>query len=377
MINFTKALYTDLLAKIQKMVHKIESGKHHDDIKGDFVNDTIESLKILEHKITGIIVSGDLEIDFLLANNLSNYSDLNQNLEYIELFRLQPIKNYGSGDHYFKVLVEKIYDDSNILSTPPLVSTISNSDNYYWAVPFENIIAIPFWEEESLINVPDIYHEIGHLIFVQYRSILAGKFIPVLNDYFKLELSYAVDERRINDFEILEATLEYWKASWFEEFVCDLIATFLTGSAFAWTNMKLTTISHSKAQVYHYQPSHPADEARTQAIIKMLKIMENDEESEEIFNSWKSFEELINYPKRPCYDIIFSNDILDKLTMIVYDFCNDIDINIYIENTGDAPKTIAQYLNDIWYVSRHKSEDFAELEKFTIGQIKEQLKIED
>ena len=377
MINFTKALYNDLLAKIQKMVQKIESGKHHDDIKGDFVNDTIESLKILEHKITGIIGSGDLEIDFLLANNLSNYSDLNQNLEYIELFRLQPIKNYGSGDHYFKVLVEKIYDDSNILSTPPLVSTISNSDNYYWAVPFENIIAIPFWEEESLINVPDIYHEIGHLIFVQYRNILAGKFIPVLNDYFNLELSYAVDERRENDFDILEAALEYWKASWFEEFVCDLIATFLTGSAFAWTNMKLTTISHSKAQVYHYQPSHPADEARTQAIIKMLKTMENDEESEEIFNSWKSFEELINYPKRPCYDIIFSNNILDKLTTIVYDFCNDIDLNIYNENTGDTPKTIAQYLNDIWYVSRHKSEDFAELEKFTIGQIKDHLKIDD
>ncbi len=374
MINFTKALYTDLSAKIQKMILRISSGNHHDDIKGDFVKDTIDSLKVLENEVAKVINSGDVEVDFLLANNLSNYSALNQQLEYIELFRLQPIRNYGEGDHFFKVLVEKIYDNSNILSTPPLISTISNSDNYYWAVPYENIIAIPFWEEENLINLPDLYHEIGHLIFEQYHGTLMGKFISTLDEYYKLELSYAIDENRDDDFSILQKSLFYWKDSWYEEFVCDLIATYLTGPAFAWTNMKLTTISHSKAQIFHSHPSHPADEARTRAIIKMLKMMGNIEESDEIFQAWKSFAELINYPKKSCYDTIFSEDILDQLTKVVYDFCNDVDLNFY-SNYNDGAKSIAHFLNDVWFVSRHKSEDFRELEKVIIGEIREALEL--
>ncbi len=366
MIQFTRAIYADLLSRVKKMINRIKWMEHHPDIRDDFVQETLEVLHDLEFRVRGVIDAGDLEIDFLLANNLSSYSKFNQDLGYIELFRVQPINNYGIGEHFFKKLVEKVYDDANLLSSPPLVSTISNSDNYYWAVPYENIIAVPFWEEENLINLPDLYHEIGHLIVGQYYETLIGKFHREIEQHYQAEIDLAKNDRRNGDVEILSETRIYWLDSWFEEFVCDLIATYLTGTAFAWTNMKLTTISHSKAQVYQYSKSHPSDAARTKAIIFMLKRIGINEGADNIQTIWDAFEQLINYPKMDCYDIIFSEILLEKLTGLIFSFCNDIDLRKYKPIEPGKDKLISHWLNEAWEISRSQGVDFQTWERDSI-----------
>ncbi len=348
---------------------------HHEDIRDDFVIKTLEGLSRIEKRIEAIMNSGDLEIELLLSNNISNYNKSNQEITSIELYRIQPIYNYGIGEHFFKRLIEKIYHDSNLLSTPPLVSTISNSHNYYWAVPYESIIAVPFWEEENLINLPDLYHEIGHFIVGQYYHVLLSKFQTELTTHYQNEIKSAHDENRKDDIEVLHKTQKHWKDSWFEEFVCDLIATYLTGPAFAWTNMKLTTISHGKDLVYRYSQSHPADEARTRAIIHMMNQMGYNDESNKVLSSWNSFKQVILYQKITCYDSIYSENLLLKLTDIVFSFCQDIDLYMYKPQINGETKTISQWLNEAWEISINKGADFPEWERNSIKQLKRVLQV--
>src|SRR5205823_3133932 len=81
----------------------------------------------------------------------------------------------------------------------------------------------------------------------------------------------------------------WWLSSWIMEFTCDLVATYLVGSAYAWTNLKLTTLSSGKNRVYHDSPSHPSDEARMRTIFYMLNKMGLTEDVEQLEISWNKF----------------------------------------------------------------------------------------
>jgi hypothetical protein len=82
----------------------------------------------------------------------------------IEIYRYQVILKYGKAESYLNKKIKLIYDEIKCLQSVPLVTTINNSDEYYWVHPQYEIIAVPTGEEKSLLNLPDLYHEIGHLI---------------------------------------------------------------------------------------------------------------------------------------------------------------------------------------------------------------------
>jgi hypothetical protein len=68
-----------------------------------------------------------------------------------------------------------------------------------------------------------------------------------------------------------------------------MIAVYLVGPAYAWTNLKLTTLSSGKDQIYLDSPSHPPDEARMRGIFYLLEKMGHTTEVAEIKLSWKAF----------------------------------------------------------------------------------------
>ena len=155
---------------------------------------------------------------------------------------------------------------------PPIVSTISNHDYYYWAVPYFEIIALPSGEEHSLLNLPDMYHEIGHLL----HSMFGGKSCELsaiaIDKYFAKEVVRVIDDGTAAHFqETLELAKYLWQSSWLEEFTCDLVGTYMTGAAYAWTNLKLLSTGHGSTKIFEYSQSHPADEARMRIIILMLE----------------------------------------------------------------------------------------------------------
>ena len=68
-----------------------------------------------------------------------------------------------------------------------------------------------------------------------------------------------------------------------------MIATYLVGPAYGWSNFKLATVSLNKNKTYKDSQSHPSDESRMRAILSMLEKTGYLTEASEIKRSWENF----------------------------------------------------------------------------------------
>lgn len=148
MIDFVKGICYDQLIRAEKMLEQLESPDLNSDVDAEFLTKTIDMLKGLQAEIQTLINSGDLDIESLSRNNLIKYNTYFERLQTIELFRYLVIVNYGAPEKYFKKKVRRIYEEINCFQKIPIITTISNSENYYWALPSYDIIAVPIDEEK-------------------------------------------------------------------------------------------------------------------------------------------------------------------------------------------------------------------------------------
>jgi hypothetical protein len=174
MNSFVKGICFDQLNRGEKMLIRLKGTGISKEVDSFFLNKTIDLLSELMKEIQTLIDSGDLEVDALATNNIIKYNTFDEKLLNIELFRYLVIINYGRAEEYFKRKIKRIYEEINCLQKPPIITTISNSDDYYWALPSYDIIAVPTGEEKNLLNLPDLFHEMGHLIYNQYQVYLKG-----------------------------------------------------------------------------------------------------------------------------------------------------------------------------------------------------------
>jgi hypothetical protein len=371
MIPFIKGLFFDLRAKISKMEKRLQGPDIHPDVDRNFLERTIAMLAGERDKIDAIVAIGDLDIDTLASNNIVRYNTLREHAMEIELFRYLVIINYEDAEAYFKKKIRRIYDEINCLQSPPLVTTISNSENYYWALPASKVIAVPKDEEQNLLNLPDLYHEIGHLIESQYSHFLKGNIEESLTEHFNLEIDRVEDEGRPYEQKaIFRGMLNNWVEAWVMEFICDLIATYLVGPAYAWTNLKLTTVSSGRNGVFESYASHPSDESRMRAIFYMLHRLGHEAELKRIKESWQPFLDATKNSKGAHYAIAFPQQIIEQLGDNVLAGCRDIDLRCYSDQIKMHGTCVAKLLNDAWEVLFLRPDNFQEWEKTRIEELR-------
>ena len=259
------------------------------------------------------------------------------------------IINYDKPEEYFKKKINRIYIEINCLQKQPIVTTISNSENYYWALPTYDIIAVPTGEERNLLNLPDLYHEMGHLIFNQYETYLKGKIELNISQFYQAEIQRVVDEDRDPKLiSIFRDKNSRWISGWVMEFACDFIATYLVGLAYAWTNLKLTTLSSGKDKIYADWPSHPSDESRMRGIFYVLRVMGHNLEVIEIENNWNTFLTATSNPIPANYSLVFPQQLIEQLADNVFAGCQAIDLRIYNDQVAKFGNPISKILNDAW-----------------------------
>lgn len=355
MIDFVKGVFYDLSSRISKMITDLESrklnDKLHSDIPESFYQNTVKQLSGLRQEIQVLIDSGDLYLESIASNNLIRYNTFFEKFQSIELFRYQVIINYGSAEHYFNKKIKRIYDEIKNAQTPPLITTISNSESYYWAHPYFAIIAVPLGEEKNLLNLPDLYHEICHFIYKQNAKYLIGDFQDEVQKYFDAEMERVIEEHRAARYiTFYRDKLQKWLSGWIEEFTCDLVATFLVGPAYAWTNLKLSTISSGNDRIYIDSPSHPSDESRMRAIFQMLEITGQSTDAMRIQESWNKFLTATANPIPPDYKFIFPNHLIEHLANKVLEGCRAIGLSDYESQVTEFGNPISKILNDAWDV---------------------------
>jgi hypothetical protein len=375
MNSFIKGIYFDQLNRVDKMLSKLKGPGVSKEIDAFFLNKTIELMDDLRSEIQQLINSGDLEVEALASNNIIKYNTFDETLMAIELFRYLVIVNYGEAEEYFKRKVKRIYDEINCLQRPPIITTISNSDDYYWALPSYDIIAVPTGEEKNLLNLPDMFHEMGHLIYNQYQTYLKGTIEQTLAAYYKKESQRVINEQRSPHLiQFFRDNFADWKASWIMEFCCDLIATYLVGPAFAWTNLKITTQSSGQNGIYIGSSNHPSDEARMRAVFYMLKKMGHTEELKKLEEVWRKFLDATNNIIPANYSSICPQHIVEELANNVYNGSKLIDLRIYGDQVKEYTNPISKIINEAWEKVLLNPGEFKAWEDHAITKLEESLK---
>lgn len=370
MILFVKGIFFDQSNKIRKMLDDLTSSAISQQMDRDFLDRTIDMLQDLDMEIQDLIGSGDLEIDLLSANNIIKYNTFHESLLSIELFRYLIIINYGEPEEYFKKKIGRIYQEINCLQKQPIVTTISNSENYYWALPSYDIIAVPAKEEKNLLNLPDIYHEMGHLIYNQHELYLKGNVEELINGFYQDEIQRVITEQRaVKMISFFREKNSSWIDSWIMEFTCDFIATYLVGPAYAWTNLKLSTLSSGKDSLFLDSPSHPSDEARMRGIFFILRAMGHGDLVDSIEQSWNEFLSVTSNPRPANYHYIYPQPIIEALANNVIAGCQAIDLRDYTEQVRLYANPISKILNDSWTILFQDPSAFSAWERERILEI--------
>ncbi|MDO3641503.1 hypothetical protein [Mucilaginibacter sp. L3T2-6] len=371
MNGFVKGVYYDFLNRITKLIKTLHGPEIHQDVDKNFLQKTAEMLSDLHGEVKEIIDSGDLDVPKLSKYYVSQFNTFHERLLNIELFRFLVIINFGEPEIYFRKKIKRIYKEINCFQVPPIITTISNSENYFWALPNYDIIAVPSGEEKSLLNMPDLFHEIGHLIYFQYELFLKGKIEQTLKGFYDQQIvNVDLEDRNPELKAFYREKYIRWINAWIMEFCCDMIATYLVGPAYGWSNFKLATVGLNKNKTYKDTPSHPSDEARMRAILTMLQKTGYLTEASQIKRSWDEFLNAANKPVPSNYDEIFPDDVIGTLADSIISGCVAIDLRSYAEQITEHAEPISHILNMAWDNIMAKPFQFEAWEKNVIEGIR-------
>ena len=371
MRNFIKALYADLLHRIDVVVADIKGLSHHADIKDRFIDDTLNLFSTIRNELQSAVETGVLELDVFAGNNLLRFNSVHRTFKAIHSYRYLAIKNYREPEIFFYQVITQIYAEHRINALPPIVSTISNHDYYYWAVPYFEIIALPSGEEHSLLNLPDMYHEIGHLLHSMFSGKSCETSEVMIDKHFAKEILKVQNDGTAAHFqEKLEEAKYLWETSWLEEFTCDLVGTYMTGAAYAWTNLKLLSTGHGSTKIFEYSQSHPADEARMRIIILMIEKLGLIEDKNKVEAAWKVFLKDTKLFKPKDYPLLYPQKLLKQIVDEFFVFYQNADLASHPELLRKSEISISCLLNNAWNNAQVNPADYFAYEINAINGLK-------
>ncbi len=377
MISFLEGLFNNLLATIITAIKELEDFDLPQQIDEDFYNQIIDELNELKTETLDIINSGDLLEPSFASFLLREYNRIYDHFCLIESSPYQAILRFNEKDKILNQLVSRIYceiQEMEVLDVP-YISTLGDSEEYFWANPFYNLIGIPYGLALDMLNLPDLYHEIGHLIFQNYRNDLSEKFITdQVMPYSEELISIAQDDGMDEDYieSLREVPLD-WENRWIEEYICDLIGTYLVGVAYGWTNLKMCVSSSKNDELYKDGEVHPPDTSRMDMVFSMLDIL--GEDYTELQKEWNNLLTAVNNSKPDDYSIRFPHSLFFLLAIHVRKECEEIGLRSFKEQANVFEKPVSEWLNDAWREASRGGENYELSIKKFYNQVKKELKL--
>ena len=211
------------------------------------------------------------------SNASSNISTAFEGIGEFALSRISPY------DGFLSRLIARICSEIAFPLPSPTASHISQ--DYFHIYPGFRLLCVPLLESLILLHLPDLYHELCHLLHhgphidlpeleTYHAAYLRSQFEMVKHD--RRETVAAERLRKpagIRD--QLELWMTSWSKYWMQEFFCDLFAVSTAGPAFAWSHYHLCVVRGGDPfeTPLLSVTTHPADDARMRAALLMLTAL--------------------------------------------------------------------------------------------------------
>jgi hypothetical protein len=199
-----------------------------------------------------VVVLTDLEelinnSELLLPQNqperLRQFKRAVREMDRVQTIGIAALERAKEGDRHLNRYVERIRKEIIYPILPPVVTPLSQS--YFQTDADFSLLRVPLSEGDFLLHLPDIYHELAHLLLLTKYETRVKPFVDafmevinVITTYFDEELE---KENRRQGPELFTFYLhqwsKYWIINWAVELFCDLFAVYTLGPAYAWSQL--------------------------------------------------------------------------------------------------------------------------------------------
>jgi len=180
--------------------------------------------------------------------------------------------------------------------------------------PEAPLIISPPQQAVSLLEMPGLYHELGHDVFQNFKEI-AKKLDQVVYSYFH-ELRHKsgpmTSDQKFERNRKIDEAVQYWDADRLNEIFCDIFGTFACGVAHYISCVDMGLRSGREPFDVDFRDEHPPLSARVYACYKSLTPTQQSEQSVITINSaWKNYTKA--YTQAYDFKLICSDALLDLI----------------------------------------------------------------
>jgi hypothetical protein len=225
----------------------------------------------------------------------------------------------------------------------PVPICAAMSSQYYCAMTGMDLILVPHGEATHLLGWPDLYHELAHFILARNQAALLQPLRRRVGNHFQLAIDDAMRAGWTSGaIEELNGYRTLWLGDWIVEFGCDWFATYATGPTFAWSNLRLC--ARMSTDVFGTARTHPADAARTQSILEMLRLVAGLPEAREVEGRWQELLGTIGTSEPQYFRIAYPQALIHELATEARQLFEASGLHPYTPGS----KPIADLLAEAW-----------------------------
>lgn len=259
-------------------------------------------------------------------------------------------------DDFLNRLITDVCREIEYPLITPVVSQMSQE--YFHIYPEFTLLCVPLIESRFLLHLPDLYHELCHPIHRRQNADL-----PRLEPYHAAyrhslfamvghfgEEALAAERVKRPDGLIFQIELwrNCWIKYWMEEFFCDLFGVLTAGPAFVWSHYHLCVKRGGDPfeTPLMFSSTHPADDARMQAMLKTLTTLGGfDAEIRAIKSAWANFIGIMGYRPIPEYAKCYADTLISEIASAAKRGVDGVGVRTA---AAGALTPIIALLNDAW-----------------------------
>lgn len=284
----------------------------------------------------------------LLSNHLQLYKRGHELATLVESYVLPFVERYGETDRRLTRLCRRLTAQVGWPLPAPLV--VAFSSQYYWTQPVFHLICVPAAEETTLLGLPDLCHELGHILFLHHETTLLGDFTQQLAEYIAQEQQRVDAQQRPPQYRLLyDLLFTQWHDAWVPEFVSDMVATYLVGPAFGWQHVRLCA---GRSQAAYYPAlgdtaEHPADEARLRGVVAVLEYMKEAAAGARVQALWDRYTAVSGESQPADYEVCYPHGLIESLAQRTVEGCRSLGLRSFNQladppGTGDIPSLLGE-----------------------------------
>lgn len=332
------------------------------DLPGDLqehIDQLDQNLNRIASGLEEMINDPDFGAQQLLVNQINDYNVFVELVEAMEYGPLALFDHFNRRDLYFYRFARKFCEQIGYTGRPPLMN--AHSHQYFYSLPYLNLIGVPLGEDKHLLALPDFAHELGHIVWVGIYKDFLRKFSQKLRRYIRGQKTKAINQSASatyqQQFDLLQ---NLWLKHYVIEFFCDMFATWLLGAAFGWSHLRLTLATSSSLYVPGFGyggGTHPSDEARMRGILKTLELMGDHHNASAISNKWDAFKTIL--PDQPDneYSYCYPDHLLEQLAAQVSSVCQQLGLKAHTDQPKDDDN-LPSLLQWAWVTYHQDPADF-------------------